>query len=115
MTVTIKLGTNKSTESVLSRMTRLAKSASSKQLLGMYQACALYYVCNGVKRDEAMDTNERKKQAAIRYKDFIAPGFLMFLVEEAGHALPSWMTKSFMGKSTMNGELYLGERLDDLV
>ena len=78
-------------------------------------ACALYYVCNGVKRDEAMDTNERKKQAAIRYKDFIAPGFLMFLVEEAGHALPSWMTKLFMGKSTMNGELYLGERLDDLV
>ena len=115
MTVTIKLGTNKSTEWVLSRMTRLAKSASSKQLLGMYQACALYYVCNGVKRDEAMDTNERKKQAAIIYKDFIAPGFLVFLVEEAGHALPSWMTKSIMGKSTMNGELYLGERLDDLV
>ena len=74
----------------------------------MYQACALYYVCNGVKRDEAMDIHKRKKQSSIRYRDFITPAFLRSLVEKAGHALPSWLIKSFMGKSTMNGQLNLG-------
>ena len=56
-----------------------------------------------------MDIHERKQQSAIRYRGFIAPAF-KFLVEEAGHALPTWLTKS-----TMNGELNLGLRLDDFV
>ena len=55
MTVTIKLGANKTTDWGLTRITRLARSsASRKKLLGMYQVYFLYCVCNGVKRDKAM-------------------------------------------------------------
>eukprot|EP00904_Undaria_pinnatifida_P003975 jgi/Undpi1/13579/HiC_scaffold_8.g03237.m1 len=75
----------------------------SKSILTALQNCAVYYCCNGIKRcGKTFFLDQRNSKASESYKDFVVPGFLMWM-DDHDYQLPKWLTKEVMGQSTLNG------------
>ena len=103
-TVALKLENNDFFGWGIKRLVASFTAKKSKSILTAIQNCAVYYCCNGIKRcGKTFSQDQRNSKASESYKDFVVPGFLMWM-DDHDYQLPKWLTKEVMGQSTLNGE-----------